>query len=96
MALTRAAEGVAAACSQMTQPDILGVVLCHAHHMLGPREVCSLLCTSKATAACLSHHMQGQLQLKTSPRTLRQTQQLYKWLIKHSKLLQSLEFAPRL
>ena len=32
--------------------------------MLGLQEVCTLLCTSKATAACLSQHMQGQMQLK--------------------------------
>ena len=90
---TRAA---AAAYRQSTQHDILGLVVCNAHHVLGPRDVCSLLCTSKATAACLSQHMRGQMHVIISPRTLRQAEQLCQWLVKNCSLLQSLEFAPQL
>ena len=63
--------------------------------MLGLQEVCTLLCTSKATAACLRQHMQGQMQLRNSPLTLEQLQQFCQWLVRNSKLVQSLEFAPR-
>ena len=88
---TRAA---AAAYRHSTQLEILGIVVCNAYHVLGPQEVCSLLCTGKATAACLSQHIQGQMQLVSSPRTLGQTKQLCQWLVKNGKLLQSLEFDP--
>ena len=76
--------------------ELLEIVLCHSHNVLGPREVCSLLCTSKATAACLSQHMQGQMQLRSSPRTMEQLQQFCQWLVRNGKLLQLLEFGPHL
>lgn len=54
--------------------------------------VCSLLCTSRATAAAVSPHLAGQVQVQYTAVSSQQTSQLELWLYRNAGLVRSLQF----
>jgi hypothetical protein len=70
---------------------MLGLVLHHAKHLLQPRDVCTLLCTSTTAAAAVAVQFRGQLALHFAPTSLDSVVQFSRWLISNISLLRHLE-----
>lgn len=73
---------------------MLAFVLKNAQDDLKLRDVCALLCTSKAAAATAAQHFTGSFCLWVRPKSSFQAEQFCSWMAHNAGLVQSLEFEP--